>query len=575
MSEPTRPWPKMNPAQRWGPAVLVVALLIAVGVVASTRSPSGTASAPSTTITSLADNPKLPVTYAEAAKQGKADSTKWFNCDPSTGRIRFPSVYAPPCVPVAKGSNGGATYQGVTSDTIKIVIYSAPPGDLASALSGLLDTPEAVAASISAYIDMFEHVFQTYGRHIEIVRFTGTGVSTDETAARADAVKVATQIKAFASIGGPGQTPVYENELATRGVLCLGCGLSVPNTTFAADAPYLWGTSPTPEQYLENVGLFLTKELNDKPAKWAGDPKMRERQRVFGVVHYEQDPPVFSGISKVFNAQGKKNGWAAKENITYILDLAKLPETAASIVAKLKAAKVTTVVFLGDPIMPIYLTKAATAQKYFPEWVVTGTVLTDTTTLGRNYDPKQWAHAFGVSNLPVPMPHDDMDAYRIYRWYYGEWPAANKTAATFYPNLLQLFQGIQMAGPDLTPETFAGGMFRLPPTGGTPGAPHVSYANPSTLFEFAKADFVGVDDSTLLWWDAKAKGPDEQGKDGVGMYRYVKGGERYMPGKIPTELQPFFVQAGSIARFTSQPPGLKTPNYPPPAGSPAARKQGN
>ncbi|MBS1847526.1 MAG: ABC transporter substrate-binding protein [Actinobacteria bacterium] len=571
MSDEQRPWPKMNPLRRWGPAALVLVLFVALGVVASKRSTTRTTAVPSSTtgVASLADNPKLPITYAEAKAKGTAGSINWANCDTSTGRIKFPSVYAPPCVPALKGSNGGATYQGVTATTIKIVYYNSAPGDITSAISGNLDPPDAVKASIAAYIKMFEASFDTYGRKIEIVPFTGTGIGTDETAARADAVNVATQIKAFASIGGPTQTPVYENELAKRGVLCISCGLSVPNATFAQDAPYMWGTLATPEQYLENVGLFLSKQLNDKPAKWAGEAAFRKENRVFGIIHYEQDPPVFSSVSKVFTDLGKKNGWQAKVNATYLLDLAKLPEIAAGLIAKLKAAGVTTVVFLGDPIMPIYLTKAATQQNYFPEWIVTGTVLTDTSALARNYDQKQWAHAFGVSTLPVPTPHDYSDAYRIYKWYYGTMPEANKTAGVFYPTLLQLFQGIQMAGPDLTPQTFAGGMFRLPPTGGEPGAPHVSYGNPK-LFRFAKEDFTGVDDSTLIWWDPKAKGLDEQGKEGVGLYRYVDGGKRYMPGKIPTALQPFFVKAGSITAFTGQPPGLKTPDYPPPPGAPAA-----
>ena len=571
MSDQQRPWPTINPVQRWGPAILVLAVIVALAVVATTRSPGkDTASASSTTTAkSYADNPKLPITYAEAKAKGTLKDYKWPNCDPTTGRIKFPSIYAPPCVPEVAGSNGGATYPGVTDKTIKIVWYTAPPGDLTSAISGNLDPAAAVKASIKAYAEMFEKTFQTYGRKLQIVPFTGTGVGTDETAARADAVKVATQMHAFASVGGPTQTAVYEDELATRGVLCFGCGLSVPNATFEKDAPYMWGSLSTPEQYLENVGIFLSKQLNGKPAKWAGDAKFRKTKRVFGVVHYEQDPPVFSSVADVFAALGKKNGWEAKESITYILDLAKMPETAASIISKLKASGVTTVVFLGDPITPIYLTKAATEQNYFPEWIVTGTVLTDTTALARNYDPKQWAHAFGVSTLPVPTTHDSSDAYRIYKWYYGKMPAANKTASVFFPNLMQVFQGIQMAGPDLTPQTFAGGMFRLPPTGGTPAAPRNSYGN-AKQFAFAKADYTSVDDSTLLWWDATAKGSDEQGKEGTGLYAYVNGGKRYLPGKMPTTLQPFFKKAGSISKFMSQPSDLKTPNYPAPPGSPAA-----
>jgi len=281
---------------------------------------------------------------------------------------------------------------------------------------------------------------------------------------------------------------------------------------------------------------------------------------------------VFNGVTDVVNAQGAKLGWKPKVNESYLLDLAKLPQTAAGLVAKLKQAGVTTVMFLGDPIMPIYLTKAATAQNYFPEWIVTGTVLTDTTAIARLYDQKQWAHAFGVSTLPVRTAQSESDAYRTYRWYYGQMPAAFKTASTFYPNLLQLYTGIQLAGANLTPQTFAAGLFSYPPTGGQPGAPHSSYGN-HNLFKYTKGpDFTSVDDSTLIWWDAKATGKDEQGKDGVGMYRYVANGKRYLPGKLPTALQPFFDPADTATVYATVPPELTTPNYPSPAGSPAARK---
>lgn len=569
--QPVRPWPQMSPLRRWGPAVVVIVVVAALAAVATTRTPPRSGAAQDReSVPALADNPALPITWTEAQEQGTVDDHEWFSCDPDTGRIRYPSVYAPPCVPTFSGDNGGATSMGVTGDTVKVVYYTSPPGDLTSTISGMLDDDAAVAATVRAYSELLGATFQTYGRKVEIVRFTGTGLSTDETAARADAVKVATQIRAFASIGGPSQTSVYQDELAARGVLCLGCGLSVPDATFAADAPYLWSSLPTPEQYLENVGVFLTRQLNDRPAQWAGDPAMRDEKRVFGIVHYEQDPPVFTGTSKVFTGLGEEAGWKAAVNLTYLLDLSKLPETAAGLIAKLKDAGVTTVVFLGDPVMPIYLTQTATKQNYFPEWIVTGTVLTDTTALARNYDPKQWAHAFGVSTLPVRTPRDDADAYRIHRWYFGQGPQAAKTASTLYPNMLALYQGIHMAGPDLTPQTYAGGMFRLLPTGGQPGAPHISYGN-TRLFRFAEVDFTSVDDSTLIWWDPEAQGPDEQGTEGTGMYRYVNDGQRYLPGEMPTELQPFFDPADTLTTFDGRPPELSAPDYPPPPGAPAAR----
>ncbi len=394
----------------------MLVVIAALGAVATTRTPSTatTTTKKSASVTNLADNPELPQLYSEAKAKGTQDKTTWGNCDPTTGRIKIPTVYAPPCVPAFAGDNGGATSQGVTATTIKIVWFLAPKNDITASIAGQLDTPADTIESARAYAKMFEATFETYGRKVEIVPYTGTGIGTDETAARADAVKVATQIKAFASIGGPSQTPVYADELAARHVLCIGCGISVPNSAFEKNAPYMWGTLSTPEQYLENIGILLTKELNNKPAIWAGDPKFRKEKRVFGTVHYEQDPPVFSGTSEVVTKLGKQNGWEAKVNLTYLLDLTKLPEIAAGLIAKLKNAGVTTVTFLGDPIMPIYLTKAATAQHYYPEWIVTGTVLTDTTALARNYDPTQWAHAFGLSTLPARVPQKDADAYRVY-----------------------------------------------------------------------------------------------------------------------------------------------------------------
>ena len=65
-------------------------------------------------------------------------------------------------------------------------------------------------------------------------------------------------------------------------------------------------------------------------------------------------------------------------------------------------------ILAGDPVFPTFLTKEATAQGYFPEWVVLGYAFTDTAVFGRQYDQKQWAHAFGVSLLPARTA-DDVD----------------------------------------------------------------------------------------------------------------------------------------------------------------------
>src|SRR5690606_18837389 len=158
-----------------------------------------------------------------------------------------------------------------------------------------------------------------------------------------------------------------------------------------------WGNLPTPEQFLRNFGDFTVRRMLGRKAEFAG-PELRDQERVFGTINFEQDPPVFSTVSDEIAARGQLRSYEAAVRETYILDVARLPERAATIIARMKAAGVTTISFLGDPIMPRYLTEAATREDYYPEWIVAGTVLTDTTALGRTYDPAQWQHAFGVSN---------------------------------------------------------------------------------------------------------------------------------------------------------------------------------
>ena len=48
-------------------------------------------------------------------------------------------------------------------------------------------------------------------------------------------------------------------------------------------------------------------------------------------------------------------------------------------------------------------------------------------------------------------------------------------------------------------------------------------------------DYQGVDDATVFWWDPNATGLDEVRREGTGMYQYVDGGQRYLPGEWPTE----------------------------------------
>jgi len=570
--------------KRYGPLIGVVGVIAVIAVVitiAGKKDPSATDSTKTTggsNDVGISINSDIPITYAQAKAQGKEGSITWVdNCDPATGRIKMPSVYAPPCVPKVEG-NGGATTGGVTATEITIVNYiPSQNGDLQALLAGNLDDEDKMRETRAKYLDMFASLFETYGRKINLVEFQSNSAPDDATGGHADAVSVVERFHPFASIGGPALNPAYADELARQKVICIGCGLSNPDQFYQDHAPYLWGPQPTPEEFLVNLADYMTTRVVGHKAEFAGDPELKSKDRKFGVVHFEQNPPVFSELGAKVAECGAARGWQAALTETYTFDIGKFGERATTIIAKMKAEGITTILFLGDPIMPIYLTKQATAQNYFPEWIVTGTVLTDTTVLGRKYDQEQMKHAFGISNLPARIPRKQAEPWRMHQWFYGTDPAAVNTNALIYGPYQQIMLGIHMAGPKLTPETFRDGMFNYPLSGGGPTTPQVSYGDhgyftlpgegAECTSDRPRLDYLGTDDMTEIWWDATAEGQDEQEKtDAPGMWRYANMGKRYLPGKMePGEIGAFKME-NSITVYETPPEQDRPPSYPSPAG---------
>ncbi len=568
--------------KRYGPlvAIIVVLVVIAGVVVLAGGSDDGdpTAGPPATGDADAAGDVATPITYADAVADGTVDDVEWAdNCDPETGRIAIPSVYAAPCVPRFAGDNGGVTSPGVTAEKITVVAYTAPAnGDALAALQGAADEPEQVVATRRDFTAMLQDVSETYGRTVDVVEFAGTGDGDDAVAAQADAVNIAETIAPFAVIGGPALTPVFAEEMARREIICIGCALGLPDSFTQEHAPYIWGGQPSSEEFLVNLGAYIRGNLAGKKAEFAGDDATRAKDRVFGVAHFEQDPPVFSALSERIAECNATPEYQAAVTETYVFDMGTLPDRAATIIAKMKAAGVTTLIFLGDPLMPIYLTQQATLQDYHPEWVIAGTVLTDTTTLARLYDPNQWKSAFGVSNLAARTPRELAGSYRLHEWYFGRPPTAAKTDAVILPPLNQLFLGIHMAGANLTPATFEAGLFAYPASGGGPTTPTISYGPDSGFTMIGddcepsvpRPDYYGVDDSVEIWWDADAAGVDEQGKEGVGMWAYANDAERYAPGEMAASGLNAFEDEGSVRIFDAVPAEDRAPDYPSPAASP-------
>lgn len=568
--------------KRWGPLAIIAVLLLVVGVVVVTRSgdSSGSGAAqPATEAKNVswttpgkagapAPTGKMPVTYAEAKASGDAAKLHWSStCDTETGRVKMPSVFALPCVPAFSGDNGGATSQGVTAGSIKVVFYAPDvSNDLQSILGGFgaNDTAEQRTQTLQDYLEIYGSVAETYGRKLDVVRFKATGAADDVVAARADAADIIA-MKPFAVVGGPGlDRGTFAQALTEAKIMCFDCGAYLPDNMVMKMAPYAWSPDPSPDQTLDLLSTWTkANDANSANADYAGGD-LKGKPRKVGDIHFEQDPPIYGATAKARPDLMK----AVALDRSYLFDLPTLPAKAADLIAQFKANKITTIVFLGDPIMPIYLTKAAEQQNYHPEWIFTGTALTDTNVLARQYDQDQMAHAFGISQLPAPTDQSLQESIRLYRWYFGDpsaMPPAKNQYALLAPPAQWLFAGIHMAGPDLTPATFARGMFRLPPTGGGPANPLVSYGN----WGYYKAmDYGGIDDAVQIWWDPTVNVKDERGAPGKGAWRRTDEGSRFTT-KAPPKAEDRDPATAITVLDSLQGPD-KPKDYPPPPGSPAA-----
>ena len=411
---------------------------------------------------------------------------------------------------------------------------------------GVLDGEEATAAGVEDLVEMSNALYEPYGRKVDLKPFHASGDGRSPSAARADAVRVAGDGGVRLDRRAHPDARPTSDELARHGVLCIAVRLRRRPTTSGPETPPTPGASrPRPTRSSTARSGSAPRRCSASPAQFAGDPEMRTRPRRFGIVHYEQDPPVFGPLKQEAIAYFAAQGRSVDTVIQYILDPNTLNAQAQAIIGRLKRDGVTSVVFLGDPLMPRLLTQQATRQDYHPEWMFTGTVFTDTSAVARLYDQSQMAHAFGASSNPARTSPScpSRGACRSG----GSAPSRRPPRPCCSgPVVQQLFLGIHMAGPHLSAETFAGGLFNYPPTGGT----SVVGKDPIDLFldqylagdttpaisfgpgeDGGAVDYVAVDDFTISWWDPDAVGPDENGEEGRGLWQYTGMGLRLPLGE--------------------------------------------
>lgn len=440
------------------------------------------------------------------------------NCEGGDRQTREP--YSPPCIAFS-GNNGGATSPGVTRDTITLTFRE---GELPSvyAVAGqvaekanIKDTTEDVRRTIDAYVEYFNTHFQLYGRKVKIEYFKGQGDQLSEffgaggEAANADALRVAQEIKAFADVSV--LTVPYAEALVRQKVIALP-PVHMSRSWYSEHAPYSFGVLVDCSRLAESLVDWVATRVAPFRARYAGDPAFRDRSRSLGVIVPEE--PWYQECANEGERLLAKRGFKFAHRINYTLDFNRLSSDASGMIAQMKDRGVTTVACMCDPVLPLFLTTQATQQEYRPEWIVTGTALTDVDLLGQIYDQEQWRHAFGISFLSDIYQGVRAESYRTYKAVRDDEPAFIHDVL-YYP-ILVFFLGLHMAGPNLTPSTFEQGLFRYPPTSGEAGR-----------WSFGPDDHTATDDAREVYWDPVTASPFN---DSPGRWASTLGGRRYITG---------------------------------------------
>ncbi len=379
------------------------------------------------------------------------------SCDPTTKRVRYQNYAAPLCVkPWTDGNdNGGATAQGVTATTIKVVVLYGDLPEAQLATKGLYtnqatgeNNPNAPIDATKDIDEINQHVYETWGRTVEFTFVKSSGA--DEAAQRLrDAVAIAA-MKPFAvldeatAIGTP---PVGGGAVFEQAVKNAGVPLVIPQNTTP---------KPTSRPYSLLAAEFVGKQLKDGKARYAGGD-MRDQPRRFGVLHASNFDIDY------FKQQLAKYGVKIAADAEYAVppgevslqtSSPEIDQQIPTLITKLKAAGVTNVIMMATHSVAGSASKAMKSQDWFPEITVTSFPYTDLDVLARAFDQDVWSHAFGlVWFLPGVAGGYGTSSVQSFQWFWGtdqgtRWDGANAL-------LGGLYTVIQFAGPELDKRSVA------------------------------------------------------------------------------------------------------------------------
>lgn len=471
---------------------------------------------------------------------------------------------SPPCVAFYQGNNGGATYQGVTGSLVKVLFYydcyqeltGASQGPFATPCGAIinLDNPPPASQRIPpenaliAWEKFFNLRYQTYNRHVQFwVQFAtydqATGLE-DSTSQTEDAANAYAEVHPFAvidlssSFGGGGTG--YVSYMNQHHVLVFGTAVGLSNQFYLGYPGLDYGYAPPIQKSASQYAQFFCSVLKGKPVDDVGpnsnpatDPPVKDGEpRKYGFI-YTTDPsvPTLTEQAKLSIADIQSecgvtiSATATYPNNGYVADTSTLPTYAIEAMAKFQQDGITTILWPAG--FETKFSQAAQQEGYYPEWILGDDALQAANSDAQFQNQQEWAHAWIMTSQTYYPVLQDQICYREYRTV--DQTSSDENVANYacplYNSIRQLFTGIQVAGPDLTPQSIDEGFHAIP------AVPSTNPQVPACFYP--PNDYTCVQDDAIEWYNPNA--PATKTDDGEpGSWQMVFNGKRFLPGEFPT-----------------------------------------
>jgi hypothetical protein len=450
---------------------------------------------------------------------------------------------APPCVADFQGDNFGATYQGVTAEEIKILVYvqgntnyvnicrdpnqTTPNGQYFDLGQDATEEEHCAVRTLRTWQRYFNERYQTYGRFVRfIVYFSGRGDSAEER--KADAADNYNQVKPFAVISyGNSFGDDYLESMAKRGVLNFGSFAARENSFFQKYPRLIWGYLPSLEIQASIFVGWVCKQVAPFPTSFSKNAGQNGQPRKYGYwATKDKGRPELIKLAALIKTSLKEQcgiELAAEHYFPfagYAQDNRNTNREAQAAVADMQGKNVTTIIWPGG--LDTTFTKTAAGTQYRPEFIALGDGTLDTDANAIFQEQSVWDGAFIATQATRLDDARQGICYRAYREADPEGDDAEirAEACDYYNDLRQLFTGIQVAGPRLGPTSIDKGFRAIP---------KIKSSNPEVPACFYEpGDYTCVKDAMVEKWDRNAE-------NGQGCYRMREGGQRYFADIWPDD----------------------------------------